>query len=300
MKAFIAPIYIQTNALSLEKIAFGLLGVADQAVYFHTSDHKILVAEQLLGESVIKLVRSSLLAIRQTVARQNKEVKAAGDKLFSPTSSVFNQSYISSLSQYSNGLIQFGAILPVAGGLTRSEFATMFEKFVGEPFTPSPSGRGAFARLVKEKLNIPDLNKKADINYTLKPNKLKVKGLLKPTNITLLTAHNALFVFQQIDFANTENVLANNLYEYEAVADALNEYSEKIFKQAGTFKIIAEMPPAQTAQRKQYDTIRDFKKDIFSFLTPDQLAEQARLIASNGHKKASVFLEEGEQSSLEV
>lgn len=293
MNAFIAPLYIQTNPLSLEKIAFGLLGVADQAVYFHTSDHKILVAEQLLGESVIKLVKSSLSAIRQAITLQNKAVKAAGSKLFSPASSVFNQSYVNSLSQYSKGLIQFGETLSVAGGLTRSEFATMFEKFVGEPFTPSPSGRGAFARLVKEKLNVPDLDKKADIHYALKPGNVKgLKGLLKPTNITLLTTHDALFVFQQIDFANTEIVLANNLYEFEAVADALNAYSEKTFNQPGTFKIVAEPPPAQTAQRKQYDTIKNFKQDVFSFITPNQLAEEARLIAANGHVKASVYLEE--------
>ena len=287
MNTFITPLFIQTNPLSLEKIVFGLLGVSEQAVYFHMSDHKLSVAEQLLGKPVLQFIKSSLSNLRETVKQHNKAFK---QELFGKVLSAFNASYVNTLSQYSNGLLQFGESMPVAGGLSRTQFIDLYEKFVGEPYNPAASGRGVFARLVKKTLDVPGLDQKADINYSLKPG--KIKGLLKPTNVTLLTTHGVLIVYQQIDFTNTEAVVANNLYEYEAVADVLNSYSEAEFQRAGQFKIIAEAPPVQSPQRKQYETIKEIRKSIFSVITPQKLAEEVRVIASNGHIKASVILEE--------
>jgi len=286
MHTFITPLFIQTNPLSLEKIVFGLLGVSEQAVYFHTSDHKLSVAEQLLGKPVLQFIKNSLSSLRETVKQHNKAFKR---ELFGKALSAFNASYINTLSQYSNGLLQFGEPMPVAGGLSRTQFVDLYEKFVGEPYNPAASGRGAFARLVKKTLDVPGLEEKADINYSLKPG--KIKGLLKPTTVTLLTTHDVLIVYQQVDFTNTEAVIANNLYEYEAVADVLNAYSEAEFKRPGQFKIIAEAPAVQSPQRKQFDTIKEVKKHIFSVITPEQLSAEAHVIASNGHAKASIILE---------
>jgi len=288
MNAFIAPLYVQTNPLSLEKIVFGLLAVSDRAVFLHVSKHKLQVAEQLLSTSLTKFINASLSPLRQKVAEYNKEVKDAEKTLFAPGPNVFNQQYIYSLSQYSRGLIQFGEPLAVAGELTRPLFAELYEKFIGEPMTPVLNDRTAFARRVKTALNIPNLANKADIHYSLKPS--KVAGLLKPTTITLLTAHNALLVFQQIDFSNTETVIANNLYEFEAVADVLNEYSKREFKKPGEFTIIADEPVARTPQHHQYDTVKRFKRE-FGLISTAQLAKEALAIASNGHGKASVYLE---------
>lgn len=210
--------------------------------------------------------------------------------MFGKAMSAFNALYVNTLSQYSNGLLQFGEPMPVAGGLSRTQFVDIYEKFVGEPYNSATSGRGAFARLVKKTLDVPGLTEKADINYPLRPG--KIKGLLKPTTVTLLTTHGVLIVYQQVDFTNTEAVVANNLYEYKAVADVLNAYSEAEFQRPGQFRIIAEAPPVQSPQHKQFDTIKEIKKNSFLIITPQQLAEEARVIASNGHSKASLLLEE--------
>ncbi len=286
MSAFIAPLFVQTNPLSLEKIVFGLLGVSEQAVYFHTSDHKLSVAEQLLGKPVTHFIKGSLRSLRETVNQQNKAFK---QDLFGKALSVFNTVHVKTVSQYSNGLIQFGEPMPLAGGLSRPQFVQLFEQFVGEPYNPTASGRGAFARLVKKTLAIPNLAQKADINYALVPR--KVRGLLKSTYVTLLTTHQRLISYQQIDFANTEAVIANNLYEYEAVSDVLNQHSERVFQQPGQFMIIAQAPSVQSPQREQYDTVQETKQHLFRLITAEQLAVEARHIALNGHQKASSILE---------
>lgn len=137
MNAFIAPLFVQTNPLSLEKIVFGLLGVSEQAVYFHTSDHKLSIAEQLLGKPVTQFIRGSLRSLRENVKQQNKAFK---QDLFGKALSAFNTVYIKTVSQYSNGLIQFGEPMPVAGGLSRTQFVQLFEQFVGEPYNRLPAG----------------------------------------------------------------------------------------------------------------------------------------------------------------
>lgn len=139
-------------------------------------------------------------------------------------------------------------------------------------------------------MTIPNLEQKADINYALVPR--KIRGLLKPTYVTLLTTHQRLISYQQIDFANTEAVIANNLYEYEAVADVLNEHSERVFQKPGQFTIIAQAPSVQSPQREQFDTVKQTKQHLFRLITAEQLATEAQHIALNGHQKASAILED--------
>lgn len=288
MTSFLTLLYVQTNALSSEKIVLGLLGVSGPTVQLKTSAHKLGLVSRLLAPATVQLVKANLAALRRSVYQQNKAADAAQGQLFPAAPSAFNAEYIKSLVQYSNGLIQFGDLLPVSAPLTTELFAQLYGKFVGEEPQYALSASVNFKHRIEQVLTTPKLAEKADINYTLEPQ--QVQGLLKSTNVLLLTAHNKLIAMQKVDFTSTEETIAHRLYEFEAVTEVLNEYSNKLFRVDGEFKIVAE-PPMAPVQKQQYETIKHYKKKLFTMISTAELAEEALRISANGHSKGSQYLE---------
>lgn len=297
MTSFLTLLYVQTNALSSEKIAFGLLGVSGPTVYLKTSPQKLAIVGRLLSSQTVQLIKANLETLRRTVYQQNKIADVAKGPLFPEAPTAFNADYIKSLVQYSNGLIQFGEVLPVGASLTSELFQQLYSKFIGEGPQQALPASVDFKKQIEKALTTPKLADKADINYTLEPE--HVEGLLKSTNVLLLTAHNRLIAMQKVDFTNTEDTIAHRLYEFEAVTEVLNEYSNKLFKVNGEFKIVAE-PPAAPVQKQQYETIKHYKKKLFTIISTAELAAEALKISANGHSKGSQYLESDPEISAIV
>lgn len=104
--SFLSIIYLETNSTTSEKISVGLLGVAENHIYFKQADNKIKIAEKLKGSSLEKLVKLSLSTIKQQIAIANKDFTE--NKLFD-NNHQFKTEYIKYLSNYSQGLLQFDA-----------------------------------------------------------------------------------------------------------------------------------------------------------------------------------------------
>ena len=99
-----------------------------------------------------------------------------------------------------------------------------------------------------------------------------------------------MIAVQKVDFTNTEETVANRLYEFEAVTEVLNEYSNNLFAVDGEFKIVAE-PPIAPVQKQQYETVKHYKKKLFKMISTAELAEEVLKISANGHSKGSQYLE---------
>lgn len=276
MKSFISPLYIQTNSLSSEKIVLGLIMIGQDKVLFDTSKAKIKLAEKLLDKSVKTLLDSSIQMIHNKI----------NEKSFN---TIFNEEYFTYLSKYSNGLIQFGSLKPIAAEINELSFKGFFKSFVGDKLETEKSPHQTFQTKVKEKLSIPGVIEKADINYTLKP--IMVEGVLKPTIISLLTTNGNIQALQAIDFENSENVIANHVYEFEVLTKILNTLSLKHLNKPGAFKIIVKEPSLNTPQHVLFDTVYNLKKDLFQIVEEDGIANEVSKIQKAPHLKFSTFLE---------
>lgn len=276
MKAFISPLYIQTNSLSSEKIVLGLIMISHDKIFFDTSKPKISLAEKLLDKSVKIHLNNSIQMIHNKV-KENA------------SSSVFNEEYFTYLSKYSNGLIQFGTPKPIVMESTESSFKELFKNFVGDIIEKEKIVKQTFHAKIKDKLCIPGVIEKADINYTLKPS--KVKGILKPATVSLLTTNGNIQALQAIDFENSENVIANHIYEFESLTKTLDKLSLKYLNKPGSYKIIVKEPALGSEQHGLFDAIYKFKKDVFNMIDTEQVEEEALKIVKAKHLKFSTFLE---------
>src|SRR4051812_32951801 len=106
MKAFIAPIYFQTNSISSEKLTGGLLLFSKKKNWLAFSDAKILMAEKLGGSDIKKLLDHTIALFENKIQQTNDSIATNDKELFDLSQTVTDQ-YISYLSKYSKGIIQF-------------------------------------------------------------------------------------------------------------------------------------------------------------------------------------------------
>jgi hypothetical protein len=276
MKAFISPVYIQTNSVSSEKIVLGLIAVADEKIFFNTSKHKLEVAAKLLGNPVKSVLETSVQMIQNKI----KEITVSKN---------FSEEYFNYLSKYSNGLIQFGTPKPVATEINKTTFEELFKIFVGETIDKEKATEKTFQSKVKDKLSVPGVIEKADVNYTIKP--IILPGLLKPTVVSLLTTNGSIQALQAIDFEATETSITNNLYEFEILTKLLDKISNKYLNSPGVYKVVAKEPALNTPQHDLFEKTIKFKKESFEILEEGELANETSNIIHAPHHKFSTFIE---------
>jgi hypothetical protein len=279
MKGFVSPIYIQTNSVSLEKIVLGLIAIGNNKVLFGISKNKLQIAERLLNQRVKSVLHASIQMI------ENKAKSSSIDP-----GGIFNAEYFAYLTRYSNGLVQFGALKPIAKEINEPVFAELFKLFVGEHIEKEATSKKTFQSRVKEKLSVPGVAEKADINYTLKPT--IIHGLLKSTTVSLLTTNGNIQAYQAVDFTASGTSIANNLYEFEVLTKSLNKLSLIHLKKPGEFKVIAIEPPTGTSQHALFNQITQFKNDVFQIIDEVQLNEVTTEIIHKPHLKFSTFIQE--------
>lgn len=110
MKSFISIIYLQTNSVSGEKIAVGLLAISEGKVFFQIAEQKIKLVGKLSNSDILKHAKISFGLINNKVNETNKENKSNS---FLKNDSHFTKEYISYLNKYSKGIMQFICLNPI-------------------------------------------------------------------------------------------------------------------------------------------------------------------------------------------
>ena len=114
MKAYVAPLYCQTNPLSQEKLALGLILFAiasddTPTIFFKLSEKKIQLAEKLANVSknffttTEKYIQNAVQNIEEQpplLAKLTQDVTLLDEKVYEY------------LQQYAHGLLAFGALKP--------------------------------------------------------------------------------------------------------------------------------------------------------------------------------------------
>jgi hypothetical protein len=129
MKSLLSIIYLQTNSVSGEKIAVGLLGISEKEIFFKTAEAKLKLAAKLCDTSIVKHAEISFEMIRNKVSEVNKEAKSHA---LLPSESLFTKEYLNYLNKYSKGLLQFDLPKSYAGNLDKKSFKTLFQQFIGQ------------------------------------------------------------------------------------------------------------------------------------------------------------------------
>lgn len=131
MKAFLSPVYFQTNAASDEKITAGLIIVTPVKIWFHFSSFKLSLLKKLHSIDAYYNADNSLNSLENKIVQSNVELESV-IPIFFKSDIPFNIEYFSYLSKYSSGLVQFGSPKPINAEINESTFASYYKIFVGE------------------------------------------------------------------------------------------------------------------------------------------------------------------------
>lgn len=288
MKSLLSIIYLQTNSVSGEKIAVGLLAISEQEIFFKVSDHKLKLVSKLSNTEVLKHAEISFTLISNKVAETNKENNCQS---LIKNDNLFTKEYIIYLNKYSKGLMQFDKPKVFAGIIDKKTFKTLFLQFIGEweeKFIPAKKAIH-FQTTIKKQLNKPIFKQKVDIDYTLNPN--KVAGLLKPQDITLISKNGSILAAQAIDFTNSEDVITKHTYELQVIIDCLQNLGQQSIdkKHKGSYYLLFNKPAKKSAQEKLLNEIIKTKTGIMTIEEAGYLDILESKLDKENYNKFSLF-----------
>lgn len=288
MKSLLSIIYLQTNTVSGEKIAVGLLAVSENEVFFQVSDHKLKLVAKLSNADVLKHAEISFALINNKVAETNKENKSHS---LIKNDSLFTKEYISYLNKYSKGLMQFDVPKLYAGIIDKKIFKTLFQQFIGEwEEKPEVVKKVVqFHTVIKKQLNKPVFKQKVDIDYTLNPQ--KIAGLLKPLDITLISKNGNILAAQAIDFSNSEDVITKHTYELQVIIDCLEKLGQQNInkKHQGNYYLLFNKPAKKSPQEKLLNEIIKTKAGIMNIEEAGYLDTLEGKLEKETYSKFSLF-----------
>ncbi len=288
MKSLLSIIYLQTNTVSGEKIAVGLLAISDSEVFFTISEHKLKLASKLSNADVLKHAEISFALISNKVAETNKENKS---HTLLKNESLFTKEYISYLNKYSKGLIQFDMPKSYAGTIDKKIFKALFQQFIAvwEEKAVTEKKQVLFTTAIKKQLNKPVFKEKVDIDYTLNPE--KIHGLLKQQDITMISKNGNILAAQAIDFNNSEEVITKHTYELEVIINCLQKIGEQNIhkKHHGSYYLLFNKPVKNSPQEKLLNEIKKTKAGIMNIEEAGYLQELEGKLQKENYQKFSIF-----------
>jgi hypothetical protein len=288
MKSLLSIIYLQTNTVSGEKIAVGLLAISENEIFFQVSEHKLKLAAKLSTNDIFKHAEISFALIASKVAETNKENKSHS---LLKNDSLFTKVYISYLNKYSKGLMQFDMPKSYAGSIDKKIFKALFQQFVGlwEEKLQSEKKAVHFHTVIKKQLNKPAFKQKTDIDYTLNP--AKITGLLKPQDITLISKNGNILAAQAIDFNNSEEVITKHTYELEVIINCLQKLGQQSItkKHQGNYYMLFNKPVKNSPQEKLLNDIKKTKAGIMNIEEAGYLDELENKLQKDNYNKFSLF-----------
>lgn len=289
MKAYLAPIYCQTNSLSQEKLTLGLILFAVEpatglpSIFFKLSEKKAQIAEKLTDvsksfftttEKYIQNVIENLQEEPPLFAKLSKKALLADEKVYEY------------LQKYAHGLLEFGTLKPFSGVVDQPTFEKLFADFTGDEsgLIPEKPKKESFSVVLKSHLNTPQLHEKADIDYKFTPEKLP--GILKPTKAELITVNGQVQSLHGLNLEHKNETISNHLNELEVYYYALKDYVAGK-SQLEKLTIAFNPPKPQSEQEKLFNTAFEQKSSLFDFLSVNEVDDFTNSIATEEYQKFS-------------
>jgi hypothetical protein len=288
MKAFVAPLYCQTNPLSQEKLALGLIMFAvapgdKPTIFFKLSEKKILLAEKLADVSK-SFFATAEKNIQNTI--QNLKAQPPLVEQFTKNPAILDERVYQYLEQYAHGLLEFGSLKPFSGQVDKMVFEKLFADFTGDTSSliASLPKKQSFKAKLKNHINVPELKKKADIAYQFTPDKLP--GILKKTTAEVITVNGQVESLHGVDFTHEKGTVSNHLNELEVYYYALKDFV-KGTSSLEKLTVAFNPPEPKSDQEKLFNTALDQKSSLFSFLPVNEIEDFAQSVSSHDYKKFS-------------
>lgn len=222
MNSFYSILYAGINPASGDKLAVGLFLRGDQRPRFAWSKRRVAVVRDLMGGDAYRLLAQNLKALQ----RKAEEPNADPTDLFNgdvTTKAAYqlNEPYFQYLSRYSNNLLTFGPVTPIALEATEQKFGDLFRLLVDD-FMMATVGT------VKKDIDEAKTQLKerigARVSWNVELTQLEIPGLLVPTiQLDFIGRNRKNVIGEVVDFEKPDYYLKADINKVDIVTHALNE-----------------------------------------------------------------------------
>lgn len=242
MKSYIGIIYVNTNSLTSEKIAAGIIYFSKNRAEIIFSERKIKLVEQIVTADVSTFLENNFQLFKNKIKEINSKINENEFK-----NNVLSEEYFTYLNKYSQGLLMFDKLKPINIDLENQNVNEILLRFLGEKIDKKSRNRKFITG-----------NKKS---FSIKPENLK--GILKP--ITILEGYfkgDKIKLFKEINFNKKNYYLVNDLYELKILKESLSDELSLPEK-----NIAINLVPKSILNNSMFIEIKDLVSNEFIFLS---------------------------------
>lgn len=288
MRSYYSVLKYVSNPLSDESISLGLLMVSQNNAFYKKSEKKLELLKKL-NSRAYKLVDFSLKQFDKFIGYENS-IKES----FIASNNNIDSEYISKLSSYNKGLLQFSKPSPIESEITEEVFEKYFRSYIDveEQHKKLKQPDSEFFVKVKNQLYSPLINQ-VDVDYTLEKN--RIETLYFDFHFDALGVNGALYSAKVIDFNNEKSAqdIRHKISDYESVIERLKSFAyRKDINGDHNFYLISDpFKGSKPSYNDLYSIISQTNMPFFKLATSDEIGSFVSQIKNNNAHKFSEELE---------
>jgi hypothetical protein len=284
MNTFTATLFIETNPLSREKLACGLLAITPQKLFFEWAEAKVKMAEGLADKEYKGYFQQRLRTIEKALKEEDRERQQTTNGLFQ---SLLSQSHFERLEQYNAGPVQFGDIKPYGENIDARLFAKLFKDTVHQPVVKRKRSGSGLYWAVLNKLDRPAIVSKADVQYELPEE--SIDGLIYNAKLSMITVNGSIQAMQAVDMNKSLTTVVQHLNETEMIYHQLVKLGKQKSTPVDRVKLVYQPEEQESDLVKK---VRTEKSDVFELMPLGELDQKLERMENDpSYRRFSEFIE---------
>jgi hypothetical protein len=284
MNTFTATLFIETNPLSREKLACGLLAITPQKLFFEWAEAKVKMAEGLAEKEYKGYFQQRLRTIERALKDEDRERQQTTNGLFQ---GLLSQSHFERLEQYNAGPVQFGDIKPYGEHIDARLFARLFKDTVHQPVVKRKRSGSGLYWAVLNKLDRPAIVSKADVQYELPEE--SIDGLIYNAKLSMITVNGSIQAMQAVDMNKSLNTVVQHLNETEMIYHQLVKLGKQKSTPVERVKLVYQPEGEESDLVKK---VRTEKSDVFELMPLGELDQKLERMENDpSYRRFSEFIE---------
>lgn len=222
MNSFYSILYAGINPASGDKLAVGLFMRGAERPRFAWSKHRVALVRDLMGGDAQRLLAQNLKALQRKAEENSDELADLfAGSVSKKASYELSEPYFHYLASYSNNLLTFGPVTPIAVEATEQKFTDLFRLLVDDrAMAVSSSHRKDIDETkvqLKERIG-------ARVNWNAELTQLEIPGLLLPTiRLDFIGRNKKNVIGEVVDFEKREYFLEADINKLDNVAHVLEQ-----------------------------------------------------------------------------
>jgi hypothetical protein len=283
MNSFYSILYIQSEAVSDEKISVGLFLNTGEQPLFDFSERKLKVVSKLIGADATESIERLFGNLKKKTASvsENENQKEAFE--LTP----FKESYFNYLNRYSNNLLSYSDPSANRGDFRGSDYNELFRLLIDKNYNIPIEKKKSFKDSVKQRIRGSVIEEKTDTFYKIP--KEQVESIYRDHTVDYIGANGSIISGNSVDMKGNSYNLENKFNLLRVLANGLINLARILkLEEKNTHIVYYNEPEGKNNKELLYSALHDQTTPL-TFKHLERFEEDEKWITENDIGKFSEF-----------